>query len=89
TCRSCCVGSAGFVDETLLSVFVQAVFKIHRTWTALRSQKRICARNKAKGCTMPRDLKLFHFAFFLMRGRAKKILVFMIRNSSCKFDNVA
>ena len=38
---------------------------------------------------MPRDLKLFYFAFFLMRGRAKKILVFMIRNSSCKFDNVA
>ena len=53
------------------------------------SQKRICTRNKAKGCTMPRDLKLFYFAFFLMRGRAKKILVFMIRNSSCKFDNVA
>ena len=53
------------------------------------SQKRICARNKAKGCTMPKDLKLFYFAFFLMRGRAKKILVFMIRNSSCKFDNVA
>ncbi|CAI8041425.1 hypothetical protein GBAR_LOCUS23045, partial [Geodia barretti] len=64
-------------------------FKIRRTWTALRSQKRICARNKAKGCTMPRDLKLFYFAFFPMRGRAKKILVFMIRNSSCKFDNVA
>ena len=39
--------------------------------------------------TMPKDLKLFYFAFFLMRGRAKKILVFMIRNSSCKFDNVA
>ena len=38
---------------------------------------------------MPRDLKLFYFAFFLMRGRAKKILVIMIRNSSCKFDNVA
>ncbi|CAI7997945.1 hypothetical protein GBAR_LOCUS2286, partial [Geodia barretti] len=51
-------------------------FKIHRTWTALRSQKRICTRNKAKGCTMPRDLKLFYFAFFSYAWQSKKDLAF-------------
>ncbi|CAI8014921.1 hypothetical protein GBAR_LOCUS9298, partial [Geodia barretti] len=55
-------------------------FKIRRTWTALRSQKRICARNKAKGLYHAQGPEVFYFAFFLMRGRAKKILVIMIRS---------
>ena len=50
-------------------------------------QLRIFARRKAKGCTLPKILKFFYFAFFGTRSKPRKVTVYLIGNYSCKFGD--